>query len=428
MVYYGLLLFFVLEYIRPGSYVPALNALHLNSIVPGSVLLGSIFTQKVRLSEVLASTSTRWIMFLLFLMMVSGLTCDVKTYALLKFEAVLGYFFMFVVLKKEIYDFDRIKGVLNTLILVHLVVGALTPEMFSGDGQRHYIASGAFLGDGNDFALSVNIVIPFCLFMMLESQSIYRKLFYAGILGVLIFAVVATQSRGAMISLACMALYYWVKSDRKIVVILGIVLIIGLIVSVAPPNFFERMETMTKTGDEMEGSAQGRILAWQAAIRMATDHPFLGVGVGHFPVKYGLEYRPEGYGINEIPWQTAHSSYFLILGELGIPGITFLFAIIVSNLVAGERMLGRIKERLIGFDLTCQNLMIALNASLLAFVTGGAFLSATYYPHIYLLAALLECGRVICGKSLVMERNERKSQDDVALFHRALPYDRRPVR
>lgn len=258
MVYYGLLLFFFLEYIRPGSYVPALNALHLNSLVPLTVLVGSVFTKKVKISEVLESPSTRWIMFLLSLMVISGITADVKLYVLNVFVMVLGYFFMYLVVRKEIYDFDRIKGVLKTLILVHLIVGALTPEMFSGDGQRHYIATGAFLGDGNDYALSVNIVIPFCLFMMLESKSRIAKLLYAGIMAVLILAVVQTQSRGGIVALACVALYYWIKSDRKVLGVAGIAIVIMFIFAVAPPEFFERMESMTKTGDEMEGSAAGR--------------------------------------------------------------------------------------------------------------------------------------------------------------------------
>lgn len=418
MVYYLLLLFFALEYIRPSSYLPALNALHLNSIVPLTGLVGSVFSKKVKFSEVLGSPNARWIMFLLSLIVISGLTCDVKVFALDVFGAVLGYFFMFLLVKKEVYDLDRMKGVLKTLILVHLAVGALTPEMFSGDGERHYIASGAFLGDGNDFALSVNIVIPFCLFMLLESQAVTKKLFYTGVLVVLILAVVATQSRGGIMALAGVGLYYWVKSDRKIVGAVGIVLVFFLVLAIAPPQFFERMETMTQTGEDMEGSAQGRLLAWGAAVKMAADHPLLGVGAGHFPVKYGVEYRPEGYGKNEIAWQTAHSSYFLLLGELGIPGLIFLLAIIISNLMAGERMLREIDTRVTERDVTSRNLVIALNASMLAFAIGGAFLSAAFVPHIYLLAALLECGRDICRKPLVSEEGEHSSEEHVSRAYR----------
>ncbi|MEQ1795842.1 MAG: O-antigen ligase family protein [Nitrospira sp.] len=362
--------------------------------------------------------NARWIWYLLFLMVISGLTCDVKTYALMKFEAVIGYFFIFLVLKKEVYDLGRMKGVLATLVFVHLVVGALTPEMFSGDGERHYIASGSFLGDGNDFSLSVNIAVPFCLFLMLESQSVTKKLFYGGTLAVLVLAVVATQSRGGILALASVGFYYWLKHDRKILGVIGIVIVVAFILAVAPPQFFDRMETLTQTGEKMEGSAQGRILAWTSAIRMAIDHPFIGVGAGHFPVKYGAEYRPEGFGINEVPWQTAHSSYFLVLGELGIPGIIFLLGLIVSNLVAGERTLRKTKPRLPNSNVTSRNLVIALNASLVAFIVGGAFLSGFYYPHIYLLAALLECGRDICLKSFTAETVSRSSVSAVPIAYR----------
>jgi probable O-glycosylation ligase (exosortase A-associated) len=290
--------------------------------------------------------------------------------------------------------------VLKALILAHLIVGALTPEMFSGDGQRHYVASGSFLGDGNDFALSVVIVIPFCLFMMLESQARIMQLLYAGIMGALILAVVQTQSRGGIMALSCVALYYWIKSDRKLLGAAGIVVVIMFIFAVAPPEFFERMETMTQTGDDMEGSAAGRIAVWGASLRMVRDHPITGVGVGHFPVKYGIEYRPEGVGRSDIPWQTAHSSYFLILGELGLPGIIFLLAIIISNFRASELTLREMKKGVAERDDTPRNLVTALNASLVAFAVGGAFLSAAYYPHIYLLAALLECGREICKRTV----------------------------
>lgn len=401
MVYYGLLLFFALDYIRPGSYVPAMNALHLNSIVPLSAMLGSLVSKgQVKVSEVLSSPNARWIMFLLLLIVISGLTCDVKRYALDVFEQVFGYCIIFFIIKKEVYSLDRIKGVFATLVLVHLVIGALTPELFSGDGERHYIASGGFLGDGNDFALSVNIAIPLCLFLMQSADGFTKKMFFAGALGVLILGVVATQSRGGILALASVGLYYWSRSARKILGAIGMAVVVMAIFVVAPPQFFDRMGTMTQTGEEeREGSAQGRVLAWRAGIRMAMDHPLLGVGPGLYPYKYGAEYKPEGYGLNEIPWQTAHSSYFLLLGELGLPGLIFILSIIGVNLVAGERLLREAKQRLANEDPEPRNLVVALNASLIAFMVGGAFLSGSYYPHIYVLAALLECGRAICNKA-----------------------------
>ena len=407
MAYYGILLFFVLEYIRPGSYVPALNALHLNSIVPlGTFALSLISKGSIRTGDVFASTNARWLLYLLGLLVISGLTCDVKLYALNVFEMVFGYCLAYFFLRKEVYTIRRISGVLATLVLVHVTVGLLTPELFAGDGERHYISSGGFLGDGNDFALSVNITIPFCLFLMLTAENKIWKLVWAGLLLLLIFAVVVTQSRGGFLALSSIGLYYWGKSKKKIWGAIGIGIVAAFILVMAPGQFFDRLSTLTKTGEERDGSAQGRILAWTAAVKMAAHNPLLGEGVGHFPVKYGAEYRPEGYGLNEIPWQTAHSSYFLILGELGIPGIVFLVGIIVSNIRANQRILRELGQSGQGVTrqvIVCRNLVIALNASLIGFAVGGAFLSAAYYPHIYILAALLESGRDLYKKSVAPE-------------------------
>ena len=395
MVYYGLLLFFLLEYVRPASYVPGLSVLHLNSIVPLAVLSGSLITNlKVSTVEVFASLNARWIMFLLACMVLSGLLCDVKIYALGMFINVLGYFFMYVIIRKEVYDFDRTKGIFRVLLVAHVVVGLLSPAMFSGDGERHYIASGAFLGDGNDFALSVNIALTMCLFLLLESPSVTKKLFYGGVLTVLVAAVVVTQSRGGILALACMGVYFWLTSNKKMLGLFGVVFVVGIVLATAPPQLFDRMGRLT--GEKLDGSAQGRLLAWEAAVKMAVDHPLLGVGPGHFPVKYGVEYRPEGYGLNEIPWQTAHSSYFLILGELGLPGITFLLGILFYNFMANRRMQREFRYLKTTEELSRYRLLQTLNASLIAFAVGGAFLSAAYYPHIYLLAALSECARRIC--------------------------------
>lgn len=395
MIYYGILLFFILEYVRPTSYVPALIPLHLNSVVPLAVLAGCLFSgsKKVTVSEVFQSPSARWLIFFLSLLTLSLFVADVKSYVVDMMVLIVSYCLMYVFLRMEIYDLARLKGVFKILILANFIVGVLTPELFSGDGKRHYIASGSFLGDGNDFALSVNIVIPLCLFMMLESRKTWRKLFYAGILMVLIFAIVATQSRGGIIALASTALYLWIKSEGKIFGVVGIALVVVGIMAVAPPQFFDRMGSMTQTGDNMEGSAQGRIEAWKAGVRMAADHPLTGVGAGHFAVKYGVEYKPEG---SKIPWMTAHSNYFVILGELGIPGITFLVMIILTNLRAGEQMLSRLRAVNAARNGVYHRLVVSLNASLIAFAVGGAFLTAIGHPHLYLLAALLECGRRIC--------------------------------
>lgn len=399
VVYYGLLLFFVLEYVRPNNYISALNALHLNTIVPIGIVLGAVLSnERVTNRDVWREPNTRMILFLLGLIVLSVLTADVTLYAFNVFKTVIGYVLISWVISKEMTDLRRIKGVFKTLVLVHILVALLSPEIITNPEVRHYIASGAFLGDGNDFALSVNLVLPFCLFLMLDAPMVRHKLLYAGALLFLVVCIVGTSSRGGTVALASVGVYYWLKSDRKILTALGAAIVVGLVLLYAPPTYFERMNSMKNY--ETEGSAQGRIMAWKAGVRMALDHPLLGVGAGHFPVKYGVEYRPSGYGRTEIPWSTAHSIYFVILGELGFPGLLLLLLFLGLNLIANRRVLREIESGDREQRITDARLLVCLSASLIAFAVNGAFLTAIYYPHMYVFAGLLAAAR-----RLVLQRH-----------------------
>jgi O-antigen ligase len=143
---------------------------------------------------------------------------------------------------------------------------------------------------------------------------------------------------------------------------------------------------------ETEGSAKGRLDAWAAAVRMAGDHPVLGVGSGHFGMMYSNRYRPPDYEADTMRWLTAHSIYFLTLGELGLPGVLFLFAMIVGNLRTNGRRLREIDRIPDDARETQRRLLVCLSSSMIAFAVGGAFLSAIYYPHIYVIAGLMTVG------------------------------------
>jgi len=397
MIYRGLLLFIVLEYLRPTSYIPALLVLRLNSLVPLSLALGNVFSpSRVSHSEVLNERNTHVFLGLLFLIGLSVLTADVTLYSYTVFTTVLGYLLVYWVISKQIVEMYQLKGLFKTLVLVHVVVALLNPAMFTQPDERHYLASGFFLGDGNDFALSVNVVIPLCLFLLFDSTKIVQRMFWGLTLLFLVLCVVATQSRGGTVALGVVCLFYWFKSDRKALTGMLAVGALMVVLVLAPPAYFQRMNTINTT----EGSAQGRIKAWNAGFRMALDHPLLGVGAGHFPVKYGAQYRLT----LDTPWQTAHSIYFLILGELGFPGLALLLYFIISNIMRNAGLVREARARdpdNYGIE---TRLLASTSASLLAFATGGAFLSAIYYPHWYVIGGL-----VVASRGILRRMNEAKA-------------------
>lgn len=394
MLYYGLLLFFFLEYVRPTSFMPGLAALHLNSIVPIAVAVGALLSGgRITNGQVWRESNTKVFVSLLGLIMISGMFARVHIYAFSVMEVVIGYGLIYWVIAKQVTDLKRIKGVFATLVVVHITVAALSPDVITKPEVRNYIASGSFLGDGNDFALSINIVIPLCLFLLLDASTVRQKLMYGAALLFLVLCVIGTSSRAGTLGLASVGLYYWVKSDKKLLSAIGVAAIVGMVFVVAPPTYFARMNTI-ETYEE-DGSAQGRIRAWNSSVRMALDNPLLGVGPGQFPTAYGMDYRPEGFGRTQIAWHTAHSIYFLILGELGFPGIILLLLFIGMNLIANRRVQCEIERSNDESKARNARLLTCVSASLIAYAVNGAFLSAVYYPHMYVLGGLIVAARFL---------------------------------
>ena len=377
-----------------------MRVLKFGTLLPLTLFVLSLFHSKtISNSEVLNNKNTRWFVFFLSLIFISVLTADVTFYAFTRFKHSLGYIIIFVLIVKEVNTLNKIKGFFAILILSHLVIVILSPDIILNPETRSYLLQTSFLGDGNDFSLSLVVVLPLCIFLFLEGKSKTKRLIYLSVFLLLTLCIIGTSSRGGTLALLSVLLYLWYKSRHKIWGIICIFLLFIAVLLFAPPMYFERMDTIRDY--ENESSAMGRIMIWKAAINMALDHPILGVGAGQFPMHFGHGgYKSED---NAMPgkWTTAHSIYFLVLGELGFPGIIFLISVIVSNLWSNQGKINELKKYRSDLAVSYQRLFISFNASLIGFAVGGAFLSALYYPHLYVIAGLFVSGNFIYNKNFL---------------------------
>jgi putative inorganic carbon (HCO3(-)) transporter len=382
--FYGLLLVLIFEYLRPNDRFPVLNMLKLNTLIPLSVLALSFFSKNGPPTElILKDKITAWIIFLLMLIGLSMLTADVTLFSFTVFTTVLGYSFLYFIIRKQLTTMERISGYFVLLITLHILLIVLNPSLILNPETRNYLIGGPFIGDGNDFAVSACTVFPMSYYLMQTSDRLFRKALWFISTFILTLSIVSTQSRGGTIALACVIFYLFMKSRKKALGFVYVLITILGVVLFAPQQYYDRMASTINYQEE--GSAMGRIMAWKSAVRMAAEHPLLGVGAGHFAVKYGTEYRPPGYGPTDLPWSTAHSMYFLALGELGLPGFIFLVGILILGFTHLSRQSGLLKQTSGEVCKRYMSLMNCLFASLLGLAIGGAFLSVLYYPHLYLL-------------------------------------------
>jgi probable O-glycosylation ligase (exosortase A-associated) len=395
-LYWWLLLAILFEYARPGSFVPGIDAIKLNSLIPLGLLVVSTFAKNMRPpKEIFADPLTKWMLMYLGLITISVVHADVTTYAFDKFITVLGYLFLFWLIARIATTPARVRGVFATLMVAHVILLVMNPNVVLDPNTRSYIDGATFLGDGNDFALSLCILAPLGIDLAFSTRSKWMRIIYCALTALLLLSAIGTASRGASLALIAVAGYLWWRCPRKLLT-LSIISVITLgVLAYASDMYIERMATLSNY--EEEGSAQGRIMAWKASIRMAIDNPILGVGAGQFPTSFGAKYMPKNLE-GPIPWLTAHSMYFLVLGELGLTGIITLLYLVFGNIRTNTRM-----QKAITADATLfkdsktladlNRLLLLLSAGMIGLAVAGAFLSVAYYPHLFVLTGLFVAAR-----------------------------------
>jgi probable O-glycosylation ligase (exosortase A-associated) len=190
-----------------------------------------------------------------------------------------------------------------------------------------------------------------------------------------------------------MLIFLWLKSQHKFRVGIALILVIPLLYTVMPEKWFSRMDTIDNYQED--GSAMGRINAWQFGVNVAKDN-ILGGGYIVFTPKMFLTYAPE-----PLDFHAAHSIYFQVLGEHGFIGLALFLLLLVLGWRTGTRILKFCKNNA---DLKWATDLAAMTqVSIIGYAVGGAFLSMAYYDLYYDLLALL----VLLEKTILQKAKEK---------------------
>jgi O-antigen ligase len=222
------------------------------------------------------------------------------------------------------------------------------------------------LGEPNDMGTIIVMALPFALVPMFEKTTgLMAKatgLLYTGMAAGVIWL---TRSRGTM--LAVVAEFFVMRIVRSKKKRLGLLLTAGLLGA----GYAGLMSIVPRDTSEMEASSGSRITFWKAAVNMAVHDPFLGVGFNQFPENY-MSYAVGT--IYERGKRTAHSSWFLALGESGFIGFFFFCAFFISVARIAWHNRGKRPAQLY---------------AVAGYGVAMSFLSNTYTQYFYLLMALV---------------------------------------
>ena len=362
MLFYLTIAYLLLEFGRPQDLVPVLSLLHLPGLVSALLLLALILSGRAELSD----KQTRLFALLLLLMALHVPLARNNYFAFHTAKYMLMTFGAYLAIAISVDTLRKFRTFITLWLGVHFFL-ALHGIAKQGRGV------GGFLGDENDFAMTLNMIVPFSFFLALSEANRTKKMLYMALTSVFVLANIFSFSRGGFVGLLAVALCCWLRSPKKLrsaVVIAAL----GLVVSLyAREGYQARIQSAWEEGASA-GTGEDRLYMWKFGWKMFLDNPVIGVGQDNFPVRFAdYEGDERLYGRTRM-WRAAHSVYFTLLPELGLVGALIFF-----------RMLYWIRRDVatIRRSSTIVPYGNAIEASLIGFLVSGIFISTLYYPNFW---------------------------------------------
>ncbi|WP_343731632.1 putative O-glycosylation ligase, exosortase A system-associated [Duganella sp.] len=265
-----------------------------------------------------------------------------------------------------------------------------------GGNFRVWGPTGTFIGGNNEIALALIIAIPLMRYLQLSSDKPWVRRGWTAAMLLSAMAALGSYSRGALLAIAAMMLLMWLKSHKKMLGALLIALFAPFAALFMPDRWTERMDSITDY--QSDNSAMGRINAWNMAYNLAKDR-FFGGGFEIAEPSVFYLYAP-----NPADVHAAHSIYFQALGEHGFIGLG-LYLLLGTLTWRSAAWVARNSRN--DPDLQwASNLAKMIQASLIGFAVGGAFLSLLYFDVPYYLMAAVVALRALTEQRLASRPTE----------------------
>lgn len=262
--------------------------------------------------------------------------------------------------------------------------------------------------DNNHLAAGLVMLLPLLYWLSTVAPRIWQKLAVLGSLMLCTVSVFGSHSRGAFLAVAAMALFFLLKSDRKLLAIPLIAAGVAASVFVMPEKYWDRLDTIESYQED--ASAMGRINTWTTAFRIANSR-ITGGGYEYYSPKSFARYAPNPEDVH-----SAHSIYFQALGEHGWIGL-FLF---LAFWLSVWWQCGRARRNLPpGKEHDSMRLLLKMiQVSLIGYAVGGAFVNIGNWDFAYYLAVIVfatrRLGATVDAGATATSSDKTRRQEGVA--------------
>jgi probable O-glycosylation ligase (exosortase A-associated) len=249
---------------------------------------------------------------------------------------------------------------------------------------------GTFISGNTSLALALVMILPLMRYLQLASTSRWVR-YGLGIAMILTsLSIISSYSRGAIVAVSAIGLFLLLKSRKRAILALTLLVVISIMYSFMPERWFERVQTI-QTYEE-DASAMGRINAWSFAFNIAKDRPIVGGGYNVFQPELFERYAPDPEDFHD-----AHSIYFEVLGEHGFVGLGLFLALGFLAFRTAAHVARKTKTRP---NLSwASDLVFMVQVSIIGYAVGGAFLGLAYFDLYYHLIAIIILSQIVIEKT-----------------------------
>lgn len=245
---------------------------------------------------------------------------------------------------------------------------------------------GGFIAGNTEISLALTMTIPLMYWLQLRAKQLWLRWGLGAAMALTAVAILGSYSRGGLLAICGMGAFLWLKSRKKLLVTLVLILLVPAALLAMPEKWFDRIGTIENY--QQDSSAMGRINAWHFAYNLAQSRPLVGGGFQTFEPAAFERWAPHPEDFHD-----AHSIWFQMLGEHGFVGLglfVLLWVVTWRSANAIIRMCRGKHETEWASDLAKM-----IQVSLVGYWVGGSFLGLGYWDYPYVLMALVVLTRVV---------------------------------
>jgi O-antigen ligase len=303
------------------------------------------------------------------------------------------------------------------------IAAVYTLREWEEKGFRAGARPGYVAGDANYYAANAILGLALAYFLFQTKRPTWERVYSLCCAGLIIIAMVASESRGGFFALCLSGTYVFIRSKRKLQ-LMGFGLVIAVLLVVSPSSPIRRL-VHPNSGDTKSEVIHKEL--WVFGLEEMVKHPIMGVGLGNFKPTVAKDHAL-GRGMAAI----AHNTYIEYGAEMGIPGLLLFLGIIVFSWKSLERVRNAaLRTR----DEYFYAVSSGMQTGILGYCVAAFFLSAEYLKTLWImifLTAILPTIflRAHTGNKFVNLRERSVSQHETLALSaagRVIPRERESV-